>query len=104
MQEAEQLTTLLDAKKFTVKAGDDEDVNGKKASVLLVTPTAVKKEVKMFFDKTSGLLVKTAHKGKGAGEGAEDVLEESYHSEYKKIKGIQVSTKMAVTHDGQLRA
>jgi hypothetical protein len=101
IQEAGQLTTLLDAKKFTVKAGDDEDVNGKKASVLLVTPAVVKKEVKLFFDKTSGLLVKTAHKGKGAGEGAEEVLEEAYHSEYKKIKGLQVSTKMSVTHDGK---
>jgi hypothetical protein len=101
MQEAEQLTTLLDAKKFTVKAADDEDVNGKKASVLLVTPAAVKKEVKMYFDKTSGLLVKTAHKGKGAGEGAEEVFEEAFHSEFKKIKGIQMATKLAVTHDGK---
>jgi hypothetical protein len=100
MQEAEQLITLLDAKRFTVKAADDEDVNGKKASVLLVKPMAAKKEVKMYFDKTSGLLVKTAHKGKSP-DGGGEVLEESYHKEFKKVRGIQVATKLEVTHDGK---
>ena len=37
-REAEQLTPLLDAKKFALRAADDEDVNGKKAAVVVVTP------------------------------------------------------------------
>jgi hypothetical protein len=102
MQEAEQLTPLLDAKKFTIKAADDADVNGKKASVVVVQPKSVKKEFKMFFDKESGLLVKTAHRGKqpDAG-GATEVDEESYASDYKKVKGIQVPGKLIVNHDGK---
>src|SRR5262245_51824487 len=42
LQEAEQLTPLLDSKKFTLKAADDADVNGKKAAVVVVQPSAVK--------------------------------------------------------------
>jgi hypothetical protein len=102
LQEAEQLTPLLDATKFTIKSGDDDTVNGKKAAVLIVTPKAVDKELKLYFDKESGLVVKTAHKGVGAGDGAPtEVLEETYHTEYKKISGVQTATKLTVTHDGK---
>jgi hypothetical protein len=103
MQDAEQLTPLLDAKKFTIKAADDEDVDGKKAAVVVVTPKAIDKEVKLYFDKKSGLLVKTAHKGIGPGDGGApvEVLEEMYHSDYKKVKGVQVPTKLVVNHDGK---
>jgi outer membrane lipoprotein-sorting protein len=102
LQEAEQLTPLLDAKKFTIKAGDDDTVNGKKASLVIVTPKAIDKELKIYFDKESGLVVKTAHKGLGPGEGAPtEVLEETYHTEYKKVSGVQTATKLTVTHDGK---
>ena len=102
MQEAEQLTPLLDAKKFTIKAADDEDVNGKKAAVIVVTPKAVDKEVKYYFDKESWLIIKSSHKGIDSSAGAPaEVLEEAYHSDFKKIQGIPVATKMVVHHDGK---
>lgn len=103
MQEAERLTPLLDAKKFTIKTAAEEEVDGKKVDVLVITPTAVKKEVRFYFDKKSGLLVKTAHKGKGPGEDGTtvDVNEESYHSDFKKINGIETAQKMEVKHDGK---
>jgi hypothetical protein len=103
VQEAEQLTPLLDAKKFTIKTADDEDVNGKKAAVIIVTPKAVKKEIRMSFDKESGMLVKTAHKGTGPGEDGtpKEVNEESYGTDYKKVKGVMVPTKITVNHDGK---
>ena len=101
MIDAERLTPLLDKKKFTVKAGDDEDVKGKKAAVLIVTPQAVKKEVKFYFDKTSGMLVKTAHQGVGPGDGGAPakVYEESFYSDFKKVNGVQVAMTMEVKHD-----
>jgi outer membrane lipoprotein-sorting protein len=103
MQEAEQLTPLLDSKKFAIKAADDEDVDGKKAAVVVVTPKAIDKEVKLYFDKKSGLIVKTVHKGIGPGDGGApvEVLEETYHSDYKKVHGVQVPTKLVVNHDGK---
>jgi len=102
MQEAEQLTPLLDKKKFTIKAGDETEVNGRKASVVVVTPANIKKEFKLFFDKDSGLVVKTAHRGLGPGDGGAapvEVLEESYVSDYKKVNGVQVPMKMEIKHD-----
>jgi hypothetical protein len=97
LQEAEQIVPLLDKDKFTVKAESDEDVMGKKASVLVVTPKSVKREFKLFFDQKTGLLVKTAHRGMGT-EGSE-VLEEAYHTDFKKIEGVPVATKIEVKHD-----
>lgn len=100
MQEAEQLTPLLDKKKFTIKAGDEEEVNGRKASIVVVTPATIKKEFKLYFDKDSGLIVKTAHRGLGPGDGGTvEVLEETYVSDYKKVNGVQVPMKMEVKHD-----
>jgi outer membrane lipoprotein-sorting protein len=102
LQEAEQLTPLLDAKKFTIKSGDDDTVNGKKVSVVIATPKAIDKELKLYFDKESGLVLKTAHKGLAPSEGAPtEVLEETYHTEYKKVSGVQTATKLTVTHDGK---
>jgi hypothetical protein len=103
MQEAEQLTPLLDKKKFTIKSGGEEDVDGKKADVVIITPEKFKKEFKFFFDRKSGLLVKTSRRGMGPGEGgaAVEVLEESYHSEFKKVSGIQTAMKLVVHHDGK---
>jgi hypothetical protein len=102
LQEAEQLTPLLDSKKFDIKWADDADVNGKKAAVIVVQPKAIKNEIKLFFDKQSGLLVKTAHRAPepGAGAGGE-VDEESFASDYKKVKGVQVPYKLTVHHDGK---
>lgn len=102
-REVEKLTPLLDAKKFTLRAGDDEDVNGKKAAQVVVTPKGVDREFKLYFDKESGLLVKTGHQGKGPGEGGAqvDVYQETYPSEYKKVNGVQVAHKLVINHDGK---
>lgn len=99
----EKLTPLLDAKQFTLRAGDDEDVNGKKAAVVVATPKGLDREFKLYFDKKSGLLVKSGHQGKGPGEGGAqvDVYQESFPSEYKKVNGVQVATKLTIQHDGK---
>jgi hypothetical protein len=101
--QAQRLTPLLDPKLFTLRAGDDEDVNGKKAAVVVATPKAIDKEVKLYFDKESGLLVKFGHQGKGPGSGGArvDVYVESYQSEFKKVNGLQVATKLQQDHDGK---
>jgi hypothetical protein len=102
-QEAERLTPLLDAKRFTVKSGGEEDVNGKKADVVIATPKSVDKELKFYFDKESGLMVKAAHRGMAAGENGarSEVLQERYLSDYKKVNGIQVPMKVVLHHDGK---
>jgi hypothetical protein len=98
--EIQRFTPLLDAKKFDLRAEKEEEVEGKKVNVITVTPKE-KKEVKLYFDKESGLLVKTARQGliPGDAEKKEGLLE-SYMSEYKKIDGIMVSMKVVVNANG----
>ncbi len=100
MQEAEQLTPLLDSKKFELKAAEDQEVNGAKLTVVLVKIKSLDKEAKFGFDKKTGMLVMTAHKGKSP-DGGGEVMEETIHGEYKKVSGVQVATKMTVSHDGK---
>ena len=102
-KQVQMLTPLLDATKFAIKGADDEDVNGKKAAVVIATPNGFDKEIKLYFDKESGLLVKAGHKGKGPGDGGArvDVYQESYFSDFKKVNGIQVATKVVTNHDGK---
>ena len=90
----------MDKKKVTVKAESDEDVMGKKASVLVITPASLKREFKFYFDQKSGLLVKTAHRGMD-GDGTRKCSKKPIHSEFKKVNGIQVAMKIVVKHGGK---
>jgi hypothetical protein len=97
---AEKLTPLLDPKQFVLAAAEDADVNGKKAAVVIATPKASDKEFKLYFDKDTGLLVKTGHKGKAPGGGG-DAYQESYMSDFKKVNGMQMPSKLVVEADGK---
>jgi hypothetical protein len=102
-RQAQMLTPLLDAKKFTIKASDDEDVNGKRMSVVSATPKIIDREIKLYFDKDSGLLVKVAFKGLGPDNGGTrpDVYKETYLSDFKKVNGIQVAMKILLNQDAK---
>jgi hypothetical protein len=101
MQEIAQLTPLLGSKKYTTKADKEEEVNGKKADVVMVTAKDFK-ATKLYFDKESHLLVKTSRKGLAPGMGdPQEVVEETILSDYKAVEGVQTPMKMAVTHDGK---
>jgi len=103
LQEAERLVSLLDAKRFTIKSGGEEDVNGKKASVVVITPKTIDKEIKFYFDSESGLLVKASHRGNVQGEDgtSSEKLQERYMSDFKKVSGLQIPMKLEVHHDGK---
>ena len=96
LQEASAFFPLLDKKKFDVKAEPEEEVMGSKASVLIVTPVAIKREFKLFIDQKSGLLVKSSFRGPSPGDPSTEALQESYHTEYKKVNGIPVAMKIVV--------
>ena len=103
MQDVQQLVPLLDDKRYELKAGDDDEVDGKKVAVVVVKLKKIDKECKLAFDKTSGLLLKVSRKGRGPGEGGAsgEVQEETILSDYKKVNGMQVAMKMLVNHDGK---
>lgn len=98
--EITQLTPLLDAKKYTLKSGDEAEVDGKKADVVIVNSENGKvKDMKLFFDKTSHLLVKTQKKDKD--ESDKEIDEESFYLDYKKVQGVLTPHKGSVKHDGK---
>jgi hypothetical protein len=59
------------------------------------------RDVSLFFDKDSGLLVKTEHKGKDVQAGGAEYTAESFLSDYKKVDGLEVPFKVSVKRDGK---
>ena len=102
LQEVEQLTPLLDGKKYTLKVEKEAKVDGKPAVVVLVKAKDLN-DTKLYFDKKTMLLVKTERKAKSPGPMGDsvDVLEETYMSDFKKIEGVQTAMKLKVNHDGK---
>jgi hypothetical protein len=101
LQEVEQLTPLLEGKKYTLKAEKDAEVDGKPAAVVLVTAKGLS-DTKLFFDKKTMLLVKTERKTKtGPKESRVEVVEETIMSDFKKVEGIQTAMKLVVNHDSK---
>ena len=98
VQEVSLLYPLLDEKKFTLKAEKDEKVDGKDASVVLVTRKGMK-DVRLFFDKETGRLVKFAHKMPDP-FGAE-VLTEVTQGEFKEFGGVLQPTVQKVKQAGK---
>ncbi|WP_020473933.1 hypothetical protein [Zavarzinella formosa] len=103
LQEVGLLTPLLDAKKFEIKALDDTEFDGVKYSGIEVKVLALKKDCKLYFDKKTGLQTITVHQAKAANEtgGMDDVKEETFGSDFKKINGVLVPMKLLVNHDGK---
>jgi hypothetical protein len=98
-QELTQLTPVLDGARFTIKAEPDAEVGGKAAAVVLVTGKGLN-DTRMYFDKTTGLLVKTIRKALSPEN--KQVDEETIVSDYTKANGVAVPKKITVNHDGKL--
>jgi hypothetical protein len=93
-------TTLvpLKDKGFKYEAGGEEKVGDKPAVILKATgPDG--KDFTLFFDKESGLLVKTSGVVMGF-QGQENNLETTF-SDYKDFDGIKKATKIEIKRDGE---
>ncbi|CAN5146541.1 hypothetical protein BH11PLA2_BH11PLA2_49580 [soil metagenome] len=98
--EMSQLTPLLDEKKYKLKLGDEAEIDGSKAALIVVSGESLKdQEVKLYFDKKTNLLVKMQRKSKEQGVG--EVDEESFFTEYKKVQDVMTPMKFVVKHDGK---
>jgi hypothetical protein len=56
-------------------------------------------DVSLYFDKESGLLVKTERRTKD--DSGAEVTQETLYSDYKKVEGMQVPMKAVINHDGK---
>ncbi len=100
VQEANKLLPLLDPKRFTLKSAPDEEVNGKPAAGVMALLVESKKEVKLLFDRETGLLVMTSRKSLGPGEnGPVEVVQDAVMSGFKVFDGVKVATAVRVSHD-----
>ena len=95
----EQLYPLLHDKQFELKAVEGEKVDDKPTDGVKVSSKG-HKDITLYFDKDSGLLVKSRKKSKDP-NGGQEVEAETYFKDYKEINGTKQSMKQLLKHDGK---
>ena len=91
----------LKDKAFTVTAIGETKVDDRPAVGIKVTRQGYP-EVKLYFDKSTNLLVRSEHKTKLPEQNYKDADAEDYFSNYKDLDGAKVATKMVMKRDGKL--
>jgi hypothetical protein len=94
------LVPLIDGKGYTLAPTGEFLVGEKKALGVKVTSKG-RRDVDLYFDKETGLVVQYEFKVKDEGSGQE-VTETSYPSEYKDVRGVKLAKKFTVKRDGKL--
>ncbi|MCI0742600.1 MAG: hypothetical protein L0Y72_26505 [Gemmataceae bacterium] len=91
----------LKDKGFKLASVGEAQVNDKPALGVRVSREG-KRDVNLFFDKTSGLLVKYEHQVKDVkGGGNKEMNEEVFLHDYKDFQGVKLSVKMVIRRDGK---
>ena len=85
---------------FTLTTLDEIKVEGKPAQGIKVAHKG-HGDVSLWFDKDSGLLVKSAQRLKSAQQGGKEVLHEGFFSNYQDVQGVQIPMKILVHQDGK---
>lgn len=94
------LKPLNHDKAFKLSSVVGKKVNDKETIAVLVERKG-KAEVTLYFDKESGLLVKSETQVKDEFSGFKEVLEESFYENYKEAGGVKEATKLRVLRDGK---
>jgi len=92
------MLTPLTGSGYTLTTLGESKVNGK-AAVGVKVASAGQKDVSLYFDKDSGLLVKLTRPGVDP-VGKKAVTQDEFYSDYKDFEGVKQPTKMVVHHDG----
>lgn len=100
MQHVMNLTPLLQDNEFKLRSVPAIKVDGKEAAGLAVSAKNLK-EIKMYFDKTSHLLVKIERMGADPAGGGGEVKQEMFLSDYQDVNGLKKPTKVSMTNDGK---
>jgi hypothetical protein len=108
LDQAVRLVPLLSDRNFNLAPLGEDKVNGRPVVGVKVTSRG-RKELRMYFDKETGLLVKTEHSLDAPGERQQptpgtpkkELRQEEYYSDFKDIEGFRRPTKMVVLRDGR---
>jgi hypothetical protein len=90
----------LKDKRFTLATIGEMKIDNKPALGVKVTSKG-RRDVDLYFDKETGMLVKTETRVKDDASGQE-VTEENFPSGYKEVQGIKHAMKFIVKRDGKL--
>lgn len=93
-----RLTTLLQDKGYELQAAGESKVNDRPAVGVLVKSQG-HKDVQLFFDKDSGLLVKTEHQV--TNERQKEVRQEELYSDFRDLGGFRRPMKVVAYQDGK---
>ena len=94
-----QLTPLKD-KQFKLSTVGESKINDRPAVGVRVS-VEKRKDVNLYFDKESGLLVKEDHRAISQEQGGKEVNQEIFFNEYKEIEGAKIATKYLIKRDGE---
>ncbi len=93
------LVPLKDAKVFTLAPLGEVKVENKPALGVKVSSKG-HRDLNLYFDKDSGLLVKS--EGRVRNEGGQEVEQEMFFLEYKEFNGAKSPTKIKINREGKL--
>jgi hypothetical protein len=94
------LAPLLKDKEYKLAFTGEAKVENKSAIGLKVSH-ADRPDVTLYFDKDSGLLVKSERKTKVPEEGGKEVTQENLYGDYQDVEGAKVSMKITILRDGK---
>ena len=89
----------LEDKAYTLSALGETKVEDKPAVGVRVSKKG-RRDINLYFDKQSGLILKCEHMIKDIKAGAKEMTQETYFSEYKDFAGTKMATKVVVKRDG----
>jgi hypothetical protein len=98
LESAMRLAPLLDGKKFTLTALGEFKLNNQAVVGVLVKGSG-QRELKLYFDKQTALLVKTEQKVDG-GDG-KDVVQEAFYRDHRDVGGYRRPGRAAAYRDGK---
>lgn len=94
------LTQLTHDKEFKLSTVVGKKVNDKPTAAVLVE-RADRPVITLYFDKETGLLVKSEMMVKDEFQGWKEVPDEAYYEDYKDIGGMKLFSKIRVVRDGK---
>src|SRR5262249_15531758 len=84
---------------FTLSIVGESNVDGR-AAMGITASCKDHRDINFYFDKESGLLLKSERRTKDETT-QQEVTEETFMSEYKEVQGFKQATKFVIKHDGK---
>jgi hypothetical protein len=99
---AGNLTTLLPLKDKSVTLALIKEAKvGDRPAVGVKVSSKGHRDVSLFFDKETGLLIKSETRVKAQEMGGKEVTQESLYSDHKDVDGLKVPFKVVISRDGK---